>query len=290
METNDRTGNKPVKDGRDMQTSPILVIGATGKTGHRIVQQLTDLGHTVRAGSRRSDPPFDWEDPATWPAAVQDVKAAYISYFPDLAVPGAPAAIEAFAKCAIDAGVERLVLLSGRGEANAQRCEEIISKSGASYTLIRASWFAQNFDEGHLLEPVLEGVVALPAGDAREPFVDVDDIADVAVAALTEDRHAGKLYELTGPRLLTFADAATEISQAAGRDVQYAAITSEQFRAALTAEAGPEYAEMLTALCQEVFDGRNEFLGDGVQQALGREPRDFADYCRETAATGVWSR
>jgi len=271
-----------------MQQSPILVIGSTGKTGRRIVQRLSERGHAVREGARQSEPPFDWEKPSTWPEALRGVEAAYISFFPDLAVPSAPAAIEELTSCAIKAGVKRLVLLSGRGEVNAQRCENIVRDCGVSFTLIRASWFAQNFNEGHLLEPVLGGVVALPAGDVREPFVDADDIADVAAAALTDDRHAGRLYELTGPRLLSFADAAAEISKAAGRDIQYAAISLEQFRTALTEDTGPEFANLLTDLCEEVLDGRNASLGDGVQKALGRAPRDFADFCRAAAASGVW--
>jgi len=273
-----------------MTHAPILVIGATGKTGRRIVRLLSEKGHAVRKGSRHSDPPFDWQDPGTWPAALRGAEAVYISFFPDLAVPGAPAAIEELTSHAIAAGVKRIVLLSGRGEVNAQRCENIVRECGARFTLIRASWFAQNFDEGHLLEPVLDGTVALPAGNVREPFVDADDIADVAVAALTDARHAGQLYELTGPRLLTFADAVGEIAKAAGRDIRYAAVSSEQFRAALTEDTGPEFANLLTDLCAEVLDGHNAWLGDGVQKALGREPRDFTDYCRAAAASGVWNQ
>ena len=273
-----------------MNQPPILVIGSTGKTGRRIVQRLSENGHAVRNGSRQSEPPFDWENPGTWPTALRGVEAVYISFFPDLAVPGAPAAVEELTSCAITAGVSRLVLLSGRGEVNAQRCENIVRECGVSFTLIRASWFSQNFNEGHLLEPVLSGVIALPAGDVREPFVDADDIADVAAAALTDGRHAGQLYELTGPRLLTFTDAVDEISKAAGRDVRYAAISSEQYRAALTEHAGPELANLLTDLCAEVLDGRNAKLGDGVQKALGRKPRDFADYCRAAAASGAWNQ
>lgn len=272
-----------------MQRSPILVIGSTGKTGRRIVQRLVEQGHPVRQGSRGSSPAFDWDRPATWPVALAGVESAYISFFPDLAVPSAPAAIEALTAAAKQAGVKRLVLLSGRGEANAQRCEEIVRGCGLDFTLVRASWFDQNFTEGALLGPVLAGTVALPAGDVREPFVDVDDIADVAVAALTEDGHSGQLYEITGPRLLTFADAVAEISQAAGREVHYAAITPEEFHAALVEEVDAGYADMLTNLCREVFDGRNESLGDGVQRALGRQPRDFRDYCEAAAVSGAWA-
>ncbi|MER5621677.1 NAD(P)H-binding protein [Streptosporangium sp. NPDC002544] len=271
-----------------MRRPHTLVIGSTGKTGRRIVQRLAERGHPVRGGSRHLDPPFDWERPGTWPQALRGAEAVYISYFPDLAAPGAPAAIEELTACAADAGVQRLVLLSGRGELNAQRCERIVSESGLSHTLIRTSWFSQNFSEGHLRDSVLGGVIALPAGEVAEPFVDVDDIADVAVAALTDDRHSGRLYELTGPRLLTFHEAAAEIAKAADRQVEYVAVSPEVFHAALEQSVGLGYADLLTDLCKEVFDGRNASPAHGVREALGREPRDFTDFCRTAAASGAW--
>lgn len=162
--------------------------------------------------------------------------------------------------------------------------------SGLEYTLVRAAWFAQNFSEGYLREPVLDGMIALPAGDVREPIVDVDDIADVAVAALSEDRHAGQLYEITGPRLLSFEEAAADLSTATGREVRYLPITFDQFHAAMTEIGGQMVADVFTDICREVLDGRNASLGDGVQRALGREPRDFADFCRAAAASGAWNQ
>jgi uncharacterized protein YbjT (DUF2867 family) len=164
-----------------------------------------------------------------------------------------------------------------------------VRNSGLDFTLLRASWFAQNFSEGQLLGSVLSGMLALPAGYVREPFVDVDDIADVATAALTGAGHAGRLYDLTGPRLLNFAEAAREISRAAGRPLAYQPLSLEDFHAGMEQEAGPEVARMLTDLCAEVFDGRNATLGCGVQQALGRAPRDFTSFCQESAARGVWA-
>jgi uncharacterized protein YbjT (DUF2867 family) len=272
-----------------MTPSTTLIIGSTGKTGRRIAQRLTELGHPVRGVSRGSQPPFEWADQETWPAALHGVDSAYVAH-PELAAPDAPATIEALTARAVEAGIRRLVLLSGRGEHNAQRCEEIVAGSGLDYTLVRASWFDQNFSEGQLLESVLNGVVALPAGEVPEPFVDVDDIVDVAVAALTDDHHSGRLYELTGPRLLTFAEATAEISKAADRTVEYVAISGDQFLAAMTATVGPELAGMLTDLCTEVFDGRNASVAHGVREALGREPRDFADFCQAAAAAGAWRR
>jgi len=201
---------------------PILVLGATGKTGRRVAERLAARGLAVRAGSRNASPAFDWNDSSTWASALDGVSAVYISYYPDLAVPGAQEAVEALAKLAVGMGVRRMVLLSGRGEEEAQATEEALKLIGADLTIVRASWFNQNFSEGAFLDYILAGEVALPVGDVREPFVDADDIADIVVSALTGDWHIGQTYEVTGPRLLTFAEAVGEIAAAAGRDVQCA--------------------------------------------------------------------
>ncbi len=266
-----------------------LVLGGTGKTGRRVAERLKAMGVPTRIGSRSGTPPFDWDDPSTWAAALQEVKAVYVTYAPDLAVPAAPPAIRAFSDLAVKSGVQRLVLLSGRGEEEAQRCERIVQNAGAAWTILRASWFNQNFSEGAFQELVLGGVVALPAGPVGEPFVDVDDIAEVAMAALTEDGHAGQLYELTGPRLLTFTEAVAEIAQASGREVRYQQISAEMFTAALAEQHVPaEAVGLLNYLFTTVLDGRNAYLTDGVQRALGRPPRDFSDYARNATASGVW--
>ncbi len=272
-----------------MNRSPILVIGSTGKIGRRVVQRLSEGGHAVRNGSRQSDPPFDWEDRATWAPALQSVGSAYVSYYPDLAAPGAVDAVGSFAELAVENDVSRLVLLAGRGEAEAELAEEAVRESGAELTIVRATWFSQNFSEGSFLDSVLSGEVVLPAGDIAEPFVDADDIADVAVAALTDDRHIGELYELTGPRLLTFAEAVAEIAKATAREIRYVPVAVDEFAAAMATQVPGEVIELLTYLFSEVLDGRNAHTTDGVQRAVGREPRDFADYAREAAASGVWA-
>ena len=165
-----------------MHTQPILIIGANGKTGRRIAKSLSERGYSVRPGTRSAPIPFDWENQATWAPALEGVSAAYVSYFPDLAFPGAAENIEALAALANEMDLDRLVLLSGRGETQAMRCEDIVRASGVDFTLLRCAWFAQNFSEGYLRDPVLDGVIELPAGDVVEPIVDVDDIADVAVS------------------------------------------------------------------------------------------------------------
>ncbi len=270
---------------------PTLVIAASGKTGRRVAERLEALGRPVRRGSRSGATRFDWDDRSTWGPALEGAGAAYVVYTPDLAVPEAPAAIEAFTTLAAELGLRRLVLLSGRGEEAAQRCERIVQGADLEWTIVRASWFAQNFDEGAFLEPVLAGEVALPAGDVREPFIDVDDVADVAVAALTEDGHAGEVYEVTGPRLLTFADAVAELAAATGRELRYATISAEAFQTGLAQAGLPAgQVELLDYLFTTVLDGRNASVTDGVERALGRPARDFGDYARRAAARGAWGR
>ena len=267
-----------------------LVLGGNGKTGRRIVERLTTLGVPVRVGSRSGNPPFDWNDPDTWADVVDGVSAAYIAYTPDLIVPGAVEAIRAFSEVAVKNGVARLVLLSGRGEEEAMAAEHVVQQSGAEWTIVRCSWFNQNFSEDYLLEPVLEGAIALPGGLIAEPFVDAEDIADVATAALTDSRHSGQVYELTGPRLLTFADVAREISRATGREIQYISVSTEEYVEGAKAAGVPaEIVDILANLFTRVLDGRNASLTDGVQQALGRPSRDFADFAADAARSGVWN-
>ena len=243
----------------------------------------------MRIGTPASVPSFDWTNPATWPSALDGVGSVYLTYYPDLAVPGAMAAVRSFAELAVRGGVPRLVLLSGRGEPEAERAEQAVRDTGADLTILRSTWFMQNFSEDYMLEHVLGGELRLPAGQVPTPFVDADDLADVAVAALTDDRHVGQLYELTGPRSLTMAEAAAEIAQASGRRVRYVPVSLEEHAAEAAAHGvPPEVVELLTYLFREVMDGRNAATTDGVRRALGREPRDFGAYARAAATTGVW--
>jgi uncharacterized protein YbjT (DUF2867 family) len=272
-----------------MSEKTTLILGGTGKTGRRVVARLEALGVPVRIGSRTAaQPPFDWDQRDTWGPVLDGAGKVYVVYSPEIAFPGAAETIGEFAAAAVGAGVQRLVLLSGRGdEVHAGGSERAIQQSGAEWTILRAAWFNQNFSESFMYEPVLHGVIQLPAGDVSEPFVDADDIADVAVAALTKDEHVGRTYELCGPRLLTFSDAAAEIGRAANKDVQYVSATFVEYAAMLREHGLPRaYVEMF----RTVLDGRNSYLSDGVQQALGREPRDFSEYAKQTADSGVWTR
>ena len=267
---------------------PILVVGATGKTGARVVARLEAKGVAVRRGARRSETPFDWEDPATWAPVLTGVRKAYVTYFPDLAFPGAVEKLEAFTRLAHDSGLEQIVLLSGRGEHFASMGEEIVRNSGVPFTIVRAAWFAQNFSEGYLRDPILGGVLPMPGGDMLEPIIDIDDIADVVVAALTEEGHLGARYEVTGPRLMTFAEMAEVLSDTLGREIRHVPITFEAFHANVAAAGGDFVADVFTAIARETLDGRNAHTADGVERALGRKPRDFAEFARAAMAEGAW--
>jgi uncharacterized protein YbjT (DUF2867 family) len=268
----------------------IAVVGATGKTGRRVADRLEARGTTVRRLSRGSSPAFDWERPDGWAQALAGVDRLYAAYVPDLAAPGADTAIARLAEAAREAGVRRIVLLSGRGESGARACEDILFAAGVPASVVSAAWFTQNFTEGMLRGAVSDGVLALPAGDVREPFVDVDDVADVIVEVLLGEGHEGRRYEVTGPESLTFADAAARLSAASGRDVAYLPIGFDEFHAALADAEGEDVATLLTELCREVFDGRNEQATTTVADLLGRPARDLRSTLAHAGAEGAWDR
>ncbi len=273
-----------------MTSNPIFITGATGKTGSRVLARLKNAGHDARSGSRKAQPPFDWDDPTTWETALRGIWAVYVNYHPDYAFPGAIENLTRFTRVAATCGVERLVILAGRGEHHAQRGEEVIAKSGLDYTIVRSAWFAQNFSEGSLWAPVMKGVVPMPGGDIEEPIIDIDDLADVVVEALTGAGHSGQTYDCTGPRLLCFAEVADILSGAMGRRVDYLPISFEDFHAEIEPTSGTVFADIVTNIARETFDGRNAKIGDGVMRAIGRTPRDFTEFAQAAAAAGKWAK
>ncbi|MCW0191959.1 MAG: NAD(P)H-binding protein [Rhodococcus sp.] len=272
----------------DIQSA--VVIGGTGKTGARVAQRLTAVGIRTRIASRTSGTRFDWNDQSTWQPAMSGVEAAYVTYAPDLAVPESSTHIEELAELAYREGVRRMVLLSGRGEPAAQKAEQVLADTGLEWAVVRASWFAQNFSEGYLLDPIREGHLELPVGEVGEPFIDVDDLADVAVAALTRTDLLGRVLEVTGPELLTFAEAVEAISAASGRAVSFERIGLQQFSDGMSEVGVPsDVVELLTYLFAEVLDGRNQSVTGVVEEVLKRPARDFTTFAAEAARTGVWS-
>ena len=273
----------------DDRVGPILVLGANGKTGGRVIERLRALGRDVRLGSRSASPRFDWEDRSSWTAALDGVTAVYVAYQPDLAAPGALEIVQDFFAAAERAGVKQVVLLSGRGEPEAQDAERALQATALDWTIIRASWFFQNFSENFFLDGVLAGEVVLPQGLADEPFVDAEDIADIAVAAFTQAGHSRKLYEVTGPRALSFGEAVDAIAAATGREIALVTIPLDAYRLGLAEALPQDLADLVIYLFTTVLDGRNTPVAHGVAQALGRPPGDFEAYVARTAATGVWS-
>jgi uncharacterized protein YbjT (DUF2867 family) len=272
-----------------MQNSEIILVGGAGKTGNRVAVRLAERGIKHRFASRSSSRPFDWQDRASWRSTLAGATGAYVTFQPDLAVAWAAEAIDALARTAVDCRLQHIVLLSGRGEEGAQRSEEALKASGIGYTILRASWFCQNFSEGAFAESIAAGELALPAGEVKEPFVDADDIADAAVAALTDRRHVGMTYELTGPRSLTFREAAAEIAKASGRSVAYRQISIADFKAGLVAAGLAQGTiDLLGELFSQVLDGRNSDVVNDITRILGRPPRDFSLFAEQAAAAGTW--
>ena len=266
----------------DDRAKKTLIVGGLGKTGRRVAQRLHARSVPVRLGSRSTAPAFDWNDEATWAEALDGVRAAYVTYHPDLAVPGAAEQVRRFSNVAVRSGVEQLVLLTGRGEPRVLPAERAVIESGARYTILRCAFFAQNFSEG-AFAPVSDEIV-FPQVPATEPFVDVDDIADVAVEALTSRRHDGGIYDLTGPRLMSFEDVARDLSRATGRNIRYVPVTFEAYAEALAPYLPPEQVGFFIGLFRELFDGHNSHLSHDVERVLGRKARDFSNFAENARA------
>jgi uncharacterized protein YbjT (DUF2867 family) len=272
----------------------IVVTGGTGKVGRRVAGRLAEAGHDVLAVSRSTVPSLDWHDPSSFAPVLVGADAVFVGYAPDIADPAAAPALATFAEQAVDLGVRRFVVLSGRGEPESEPAERAVQDAvaavGGACTVLRCAWFAQNFSEHFLLEGVLDGLVALPAGSVTEPFVDLDDIADVAVDALLGAAWSGTTLDLTGPELLSFAEVAELLGDAIGRPVAYVPCTvAEYVDSAVAAGAPREEIEPLADLFARVLDGHNSTVSPDLAEVLGRAPGRFADYVARSAGSGVWA-
>ncbi len=270
----------------------ILVIGGTGKTGRRVAETLTELGHHVRVGTRNNNPKFDWDDHSTFKSALRGIDRVYIVYYPDLAVPGAREAITTLTETALSEGVGKVVLLSGKGETEAEACELIVANSGLNYTLVRASWFNQNFSEGAFKDLVMAGQVALPMPKAEIPFVDADDIAEVVTEVLLDDSYNGDTITVTGPRKMTFKEVVDAMAEGLSRDIQYIPISLEQFKEGMKAAGLPEsYVWLFGYLFQDVLGNEeNQVVSNDIERVLGRKAIDFTEYVTKTVHTGIWNQ
>ncbi|MEU5977910.1 NAD(P)H-binding protein [Streptomyces sp. NPDC047315] len=286
------THTTPSRDSSPADFGTVLVLGGTGKTGRRVVAELRSRGFTTVAASRTGEVRFDWADRSTWEPGLTGVRSVYVV---DSQGPGMGEEVRDFAALAARLGVERLVLLSARSwpEIDATNPhlapEREVRESGLRWTILRPTWFAENFTELEFFAPLLEtGELRLPTGSGREPFVVLQDLVDVAVAALTEDGHAGRTYTLSGARSLNFADAVAEIAGASGRTLRFTPVSEEEYRADVAAAGYPEeVADLLVTILHHIRDEGGASVTDGVRQALGREPRDFSEYVRTTDFSAV---
>jgi uncharacterized protein YbjT (DUF2867 family) len=280
-------------------TDTYLVLGGTGKTGNRLTRLLVAAGATARPGSRTPAPPttgvqpvrFDWYDDSTWAAALDGVTGVYL--VPPALRMDHPPLLGRLAEQALAAGAQRLVLLSARGvDAGpdnpliaAERA--VTSVAGDRLTVVRPTWFMQNFTESFFADGVAAGTLVAPTGDGAEPFVDVEDIAAVAAAALLDDGHGGRTYELSGPTALTFAEAAALLSARAGHEVRHVDLPVADWVAGSEANGlPPEYAGMLGALFGVIRDGHDARLSSGVQDALGRPATSLEDWAEREVQPG----
>jgi uncharacterized protein YbjT (DUF2867 family) len=276
----------------------VLVIGATGKTGRPVVDALAARGAKVAAASRNPEGRsggaadgvlpvrFDWADRATWAPALQGAEALYI-VGPYAHPPGETLVADLLAEATDTA---RVVLLSVIGadrlpeQAMMAHWERAVRASGKDWTILHPNWFFQNFGTGFLPALRDRGVLELPAADAAVSFVDTRDIGEVAAAALTEDGHAGRILTITGPEILTPAQAVAILGEAAGRTLAYRAVDPEQAEAnARAAGAGERTIVSQRGLFQVMRDGGNAAVTDVVQRITGRAPRTLAQYAGEHA-------
>lgn len=266
----------------------VLVIAANGKTGRRVVPLLAARGAMVRRGSRSSTPAFDWAMRETWADALAGMDAVYVVYQPDLAVPGAPDDIRDFTQVAMEQGVRKVVLLSGRGVKEAEVAEQIVADSDLGWTHVRAAWFNQNFSEGDFAYMTQSGLIALPMGDTVEPIIDADDIAEVVAVALIDTSLNGQSLDLSGPEALTHDQIAAELSTAAGREIRYESISDDSFRATLTDLSVPtEYIDLLAYLFDVTRSGVNAAPTNDVERVLGRPAKSFAEFAANAAREGL---
>ncbi|MEU9169470.1 NAD(P)H-binding protein [Streptomyces sp. NPDC048420] len=279
-------------------TGTPLVTGATGTTGSRVTAQLTAAGHRVRAASRGGTPVpgaepvrFDWYDPATHADALTGVDRVYL--VPPVGDPDPAAVMLPFLRRARAAGVGRAVLLSSSAVPEGGPAVGVVHQALPdlfdAWAVLRPSWFMQNFTGTHLHALGIRdtGTIRTAAGKGRIGFVDAEDIAAVAVHALTDVRAPDSDLVLTGPQALSHDDIATIVTEVTGRPVVHRHLTHEQLCDRLAPLMGREFAELLAGMDRAIAEGAEDRTTDVVRRVTGRPPHDFRTVvARELADLG----
>ncbi|MEV6148706.1 NAD(P)H-binding protein [Nonomuraea sp. NPDC052129] len=267
-------------------TDTTLVIGATGTTGSRTAARLTAAGHRVKAASRHATPvpgaepvPFDWYDPGTHVAVLDGVDRVYL--IPPLGNPDPASVMLPFLRQARTAGVHRAVLLSSsavpEGGPAVGMVHQAMPALFEQWAVLRPSWFMQNFTGTHIhaLSIREDGTIWTATGTGRVGFVDAEDIAAVAVHALTDEHAPNTDLVLTGPEALSYDDIATSITEVTGRPVVHRHLPYEQMRDRLAALMPLEFAAILAGMDRAIAEGAEDRVTDAVQHITGRPPRSF---------------
>ncbi|MEU6548857.1 NmrA family NAD(P)-binding protein [Streptomyces sp. NPDC046915] len=265
-------------------TGTTLVIGATGTTGSRTAARLTAAGHRVRAAGRHATPvpgaepvTFDWYDPATHAAALGGVDRVYL--VPPLGDSDPAAIMLPFLRQARTVGVHRAVLLSSsaipEGGPAVGEVHQALPGLFEEWAVLRPSWFMQNFTGTHAHAASIRehGVIRTAAGSGRVGFVDAEDIAAVAVHALTDECAPNTDLVLTGPEALSHDDIAAIMTEVTGRPVVHRRLSEEQLRDRLTALMPLEFASMLAGMDRAIAEGSEDRVTDTVRRLTGRPPR-----------------
>lgn len=272
----------------------VLVLGAGGTTGRRLVDQLNHQRLvTVRTAGRRDglDVRFDWDDPGTWDAAVAGAQAVYV--VPPALRTDPSDQVSSFLDLAGRSGTTRAVLVSSLGvtfpgepaDSGRRRTERAVRESGLRWTIARPSGFMQNLSEGFLAGGVAQGTILSATANGRVPLVDAGDIAGVAAVALTTDTLQGRVAALTGPAALSFEEATAIISRRAGRPVAHRSIGGPALSDLLVGFGLPaDYVEMLVRDQLAIAEGHAASVSADVPGILGRAATGFEDF----AATTPW--
>jgi uncharacterized protein YbjT (DUF2867 family) len=269
-----------------------LILGGAGKVGRRVARLLELDGHPVRAVSRSTSQRFHWRDSSTWRPALDDVDGVFV-VGPGSATDWSPL-LAGFLDAASTAGVRHAVLLSSRGvefllDGNVARAEQALRTGRLPWTILRPTHFAQNFTEAMFI-PV-DGHILAPVGDGAEPFIDVEDIAEVAAHVLAKGGAAGETVELSGPAAITFDQAAGILSEATGRPLTFRDQTGDGHIGALRAVGTPEeYVRWRMAMLDGIRRGADAYLSDGVTRILQRPATDFTAWARREATRAPWVR
>ncbi|WP_030796613.1 NAD(P)H-binding protein [Streptomyces sp. NRRL S-337] len=274
--------------GTPQLTGTTLVIGATGTTGSRTAAQLTSAGHAVKAASRRATPVpgaepviFDWYDADTHHAALDGAERVYV--IPPVGEPDPAAVVLPFLRRAGAAGVRRAVLLSAssipKGGPAVGLVHQALPGIFDEWAVLRPSWFMQNFTGSHMhaLSIRADGTIWTATGSGRVGFVDADDIAAVAVRALTDEHTPNDDLLLTGPEALSYDDIATVVTEVTGRPVVHRPLSYEEMCDRLAELMPKEFAVLLAGMDRAIAEGTEDRVTDSIRRVTGRPARTFRD-------------